>query len=129
MPTFDIKCLVSGKDTAGAVAVFEEIVAPGAGPPRHIHRQQIEIFHVISGAIRFEIDGVPTDVGAGGAAAVPAGAVHTFKNVGDEPATIHFELMPADTSEEAFARLASEEIADPPSFFDHYGMDLVGPPL
>ena len=129
MEKLDIECLVSGAETDGAVAVFAEVVQPGIGPPRHTHREQTEVFHVLSGVILFEIDGRRIEVSAGGAAVVPAGAVHAFKNMGQDAATIHFEMIPAGESEEAFRRLVSENITDPAAFFDRYGMDLVGPPL
>ena len=129
MEKLDIKCLVSGAETDGAVAVFAEVVQPGIGPPRHTHREQTEVFHVLSGVILFEIDGRRIEVSAGGAAVVPAGAVHAFKNMGQDAATIHFEMIPAGESEEAFRRLVSENITDPAAFFDRYGMHLVGPPL
>ena len=129
LPDLDIKCIVSAAESGGAVAIFEEIVQPGIGPPRHTHREQTEVFHVISGTILFEIDGKQTEVSSGGAAVVPAGTVHAFKNVGDAPATIHFELIPAGKSEESFHRLLSERIENVGAFFDQYGMDLVGPPL
>ena len=109
--------------------MFEEIVDPGIGPPRHTHREQNEIFHVIKGTIRFEIDGVVSEIEEGGAAVVPAGTVHAFRNIGDQAATIHFEMLPAGDSEEAFERLVNEEIEDVSAFCDKYGMDLVGPPL
>ncbi len=51
MPKFDIKCLVSSAQTGGAISVFEETTEPGKGPPRHIHKEQMEIFHVISGTL------------------------------------------------------------------------------
>ena len=129
MEKLDIKWIVSGSDTDGAVAVFEEIVPPGGGPPRHTHREQLEIFHVIEGEIRFEVSGEVFERGAGDVAAVPAGAVHAFKNIGDQPARIHFELIPALRSEEFFAQLSSGTVADPESYFDEYGMDVAGPPL
>ena len=129
MKKLDIKCIVSGEETGGAIAVFEEIVDPGIGPPRHTHREQIEIFHVIEGTIRFEVAGETFDREAGAAAVVPAGAVHAFRNIGETAARIHFELSPALNSEEGFAKLATEEITDVESFFDEYGMDLAGPPL
>ena len=129
MDQLDIKCIVSSDETGGAVAVFEEIVAPGAGPPRHTHRGQLEVFHVLEGTIRFEVAGETFERGPGAAAAVPAGAVHAFKNVGGQPARIHFEMIPALKSEKAFRHLAGQPIADVESFFDEYGMDLAGPPL
>ncbi len=57
MPKLDIKCIVSGSETDGKIAVFEEIVQPGIGPPRHTHRDQIEIFHIIEGTLKSELDG------------------------------------------------------------------------
>ncbi|MFT5468026.1 MAG: quercetin dioxygenase-like cupin family protein [Verrucomicrobiales bacterium] len=131
MPNLDIKCIIPGQDTNGQVAVFEEVVDPGIGPPRHTHRNQFEIFHIIEGMIRFEIDGVVSEHGAGAAAVVPAGAVHAFRNIGTEAATIHFEMIPAGKSEEAFERIAAEgdSIEDVAAFFDQYDMDLCGPPL
>ena len=32
-----LKVLLSGKDTDGNQAIFEDIVQPGVGPGRHIH--------------------------------------------------------------------------------------------
>lgn len=125
----EIRCLVSGQDTDGQIAVFEEVVPPSFGPPRHIHREQAEVFHVMSGKFRFEVDGKVIEREAGGAAFVPAGAIHAFRNIGDEPATIHFEMIPALNVEEGFDRLYTEEVEDMAAFLNEYGMDLVGPPL
>ena len=129
MEKLDIKCIVSGAETDGSIAIFDEIVPPGSGPPRHTHRAQLEVFHIIEGKIRFEVSGESFERGTGATAVVPAGAIHAFRNIGDEPARIHFEMIPALKSEEAFRRLASETIADTEAFFDEYGMDLAGPPL
>jgi quercetin dioxygenase-like cupin family protein len=129
MEKLDIKCIISGKETDGKLAVFEEIVAPGSGPPRHTHRNQFEIFHVIEGSLRFEVNGESFERTAGAAAVVPAGAVHAFRNIGATPAVIHFEMLPAGDSEEAFELMVGGAIDDVDAFFDKYGMDLSGPPL
>ena len=129
MDELDIKCVVSAVEAGGAVAVFEELVPQGSGPPRHTHREQTEVFHVIEGRIRFEVSGETFEREGGSVALVPAGAVHAFRNVGESPALIRFELIPAGKSEEAFERLTTETITDIKSFFDEYGMDLAGPPL
>jgi len=118
-----------GAETGGAIAVFSETVPPGGGPPRHVHRDQIEVFHVIEGEIRFELDGETVVRGSGASVLVPAGAVHAFRNDGETPATIHFELLPAGRSEEFFSRLVAGEKGDPGAFFDAFGIDLCGPPL
>ena len=129
MENLDIKCIISGNETDGKMAVFEEIVPPGSGPPRHTHRNQLEVFHVIEGSMKFEVNGEVFERGAGAAAVVPAGAVHSFRSIGEAPALIHFEMLPAGDSEEAFARMVTGEIGDVDAFFDKYGMDLSGPPL
>jgi quercetin dioxygenase-like cupin family protein len=129
MEKLGIKCIISGDETDGKIAVFEEIVATGSGPPRHIHRSQLEIFHVIEGSLQFEVNGESFEHKAGGTAFIPAGAVHAFRNIGATPAVIHFEMLPAGESEEAFELMVRGEIDDVDAFFDKYGMDLAGPPL
>ena len=129
MKDLDITCVISGSETGGKVAVFEEVVAPASGPPRHTHRNQLEVFHVLEGRIRFEVDGEVLVREAGSVAVVPAGAVHAFRNDGGESARIRFELLPAGSSEEGFRLLLAGEVEDVGAFFDQYDMDLVGPPL
>ncbi len=129
MENLNIKCIISGDETNGKLAIFEEIVAPGSGPPRHTHRNQMEIFHVIEGRLEFEVNGELFERKAGAVAVVPVGAVHAFRNVGATPAVIHFEMLPAEDSEEAFALMVNSKIDDVAAFFDKYGMDFAGPPL
>lgn len=59
----------------------------------------------MSGKFRFEVDGKIIEKEAGGSAYVPAGAIHAFRNIGDEPGSIHFEMIPALNVEEGFNRL------------------------
>ena len=89
----------------------------------------MEIFHIIEGTLKFELNGVRSEAGPGGSVLIPAGAVHAFRNAGSTPAKIHFELLPAGSSEEAFERLVAGDVDDVEAFFDRYQMDLAGPPL
>lgn len=129
MEDFKIKCLVSAEDTAGKVSVFEEIVAPHSGPPLHIHEHQLEVFHVISGHIQFEIEGKRIDVHAGGTASIPPGKAHAFINRSDEESVIHFELLPSGSSEVFFEKLVSGDFTELPDFFQEHGLKLLGPPI
>lgn len=54
---------------------------PGYVAPRHTHPGE-EIVYVIEGLLEYEIDGKVSRVKAGDVLFVPAGAVHTAKNVG-----------------------------------------------
>lgn len=129
MNTLDIKCLISGKMTDGKVSIFEEVVAPGSGPPLHAHENQFEIFHVISGHIQFELEGERIDVFPGGTAIIPPGKSHAFINKFEETSVIHFELLPSGTSEEFFANLVSQTFEELPKFSEKHGLELLGPPI
>jgi quercetin dioxygenase-like cupin family protein len=54
---------------------------PGYVAPRHTHPGE-EIIYVIEGSLEYEIDGQLAKVKAGDVLFVPAGAIHTAKNIG-----------------------------------------------
>ncbi|MDQ8182628.1 cupin domain-containing protein [Pelagicoccus sp. SDUM812005] len=128
---FDITCLIPSSQTGGRSAVFREFVQPQVGPPLHSHTKQYEIFHIIDGTFLFQKDGEQVTLTAGGSICIEPGSVHTFKNVGDAPGTLHFELLDAGKSEEFFHRIVTEleQIEDLPAFFAQYDLELLGPPL
>lgn len=60
---------------------------PGAFGVRHAHPGE-EIVYVLEGTIEYQIDGQPpTRLGVGEVLFVPAGAVHSARNVGDGAAS------------------------------------------
>jgi quercetin dioxygenase-like cupin family protein len=59
-------------------------LSPEAPPLKHFHYGE-EIIYVIEGRLEYEIDGLGTRTVLGGEAlTVPAQAIHSVKNVGDE---------------------------------------------
>jgi hypothetical protein len=44
-----IECKISGKDTGGALYIFETYTAPEDRAPRHLHYNQDEWFYVLEG--------------------------------------------------------------------------------
>ena len=61
--------------------------APSAFGPPHTHPGE-EIIYVLSGTLDYQIEGqAPVRVNAGEVFFVPAGAVHSARNVGDGPAS------------------------------------------
>ena len=54
---------------------------PGYVAPRHTHPGE-EIIYVIEGSLEYEIDGKISKVKAGDVLFVPAGVIHTARNVG-----------------------------------------------
>jgi len=61
-------------------------LTPEAPPIRHTHPGE-EIIYVLEGSLEYEIEGKPTTTfTAGDALTVPAGAIHSVKNVGSDNA-------------------------------------------
>jgi mannose-6-phosphate isomerase-like protein (cupin superfamily) len=52
---YTIKC--DGNDTSGAFALVEAVVAPGNGPPPHVHSREDEGFYILEDEIQFHADG------------------------------------------------------------------------
>ena len=64
-----------------AVQVIVEI-APGATAPRHTHPGE-EIIYVLEGSLEYQVEGKPpVTLHAGDVLFIPAGTIHSAKNVG-----------------------------------------------
>ena len=98
---------LDGECTGGAVTMWTGTLPPGGGPPPHYHLNEDETFHVLEGRIAFLSNGEWHEVGPGRGAFMPRGAVHTFKNVGDQPSRMVLTSMPSGI-ERFFARCAEE---------------------
>jgi quercetin dioxygenase-like cupin family protein len=67
---------------------------PGDQAPPHIHHQSDEAFGVVSGRIEVLIGDERRELSAGDLVVVPAGTVHTFATVGDEPVRMYCVMTP-----------------------------------
>ena len=75
-------------------------VAPGAGPPMHIHWRQTETMRVESGRMGVAMPGAPDRfLGPGELASFASGVEHRFWNAGDETLVLVGEVFPADNLE------------------------------
>jgi quercetin dioxygenase-like cupin family protein len=75
-----------GDDGAGHVAVLETELAPDfPGPVRHRHRDMVDSFYPLEGALAITLDGTERQAGPGSYALAPPGTVHTFSNPSDRP--------------------------------------------
>ncbi|MCB4767882.1 cupin domain-containing protein [Ancylobacter sp. Lp-2] len=61
------------------ISIVEHRMAHGDGPPLHIHHNEDEIFHVLEGTIRVQIDGVDHVLRAGDIAVAPKRVRHAFR--------------------------------------------------
>ena len=89
-----------GASQAISLGVAE--IPPGATLARHRHAAP-EVYYLIAGAGRVEVDGQGYDVAAGAAVFIPGGAEHAFANTGDSPIMFVY-VFPVD----AFADLVYE---------------------
>ena len=122
-----------GEQTGGALLVFENVIAPGDGPPLHTHRDEDESWYVIEGGLRFRLGSEMHEAPQGSFVWVPRGLAHAFQNVSDTPARILVSFTPAGMERffDAFAQLGPGPV-DPSSFAllgREVGMEIVGPPL
>ena len=60
-------------------SLAEATLAPGAGTRRHYHARTEEIYVVLGGSGRMEVDGDECDVEPGDAILIPPGAWHEIK--------------------------------------------------
>ncbi|MEM7162639.1 MAG: cupin domain-containing protein [Bacteroidota bacterium] len=130
-----LKILLSGRDTNGAQAVFEDIVEPGIGPGRHIHHNQDEIFFFLEGDFIAEVGGEMFAFQPGDVAFIPRGTVHAFKNVGNTIGRLRYVFTPAETIEEMFremhaaldqGELTLDQMAE---ISKNHGQEFVGTPI
>ena len=74
---------LTAQETSGELGLFTATVPPMGGPPPHVHRKESETFYVLEGTFEFFVDGTFHIRRAGGTAYVPAGTLHTFRNIGE----------------------------------------------
>lgn len=124
---------VRGEQTGGALAAFESVAAPGEGPPLHRHENEDEIWYALDGSFRVRLGDEVRAAPAGTFLFIPKQAVHTWQNVGREPARLLVIVVPAGLERffERFADVPAD--ASPAAAFRtlgaEFGMIVVGPPL
>jgi DNA-binding transcriptional MerR regulator len=132
-------CKLSGRDTNGAMCVFEFTGRCGQGGPKHVHHDQDEWIYVIEGKFQFQVGDQRIDATAGESVFMPRKVAHAWAAAGEQPGKIIIMYQPAGKIEEFFRELG--KYSTPPyvhealSFealsrlFRDHGMEMVGPPL
>jgi quercetin dioxygenase-like cupin family protein len=93
---FGTRYVVTGDQTAGALAVVEHELAPRAlGAPMHIHEREDEISHVLAGRLGAQVGDTVVEAGPGDTVVKPRGVPHAFWNPGDEPVRFLELITPA----------------------------------
>ena len=80
--------LQTGKETSGELVRIDSYNPPtGVAEPEHVHPFQQSGAEVVSGALRFRIDGEERLVKAGESITIPANTPHFFWNEGNRKPT------------------------------------------
>jgi mannose-6-phosphate isomerase-like protein (cupin superfamily) len=129
-----MECKVSGRDTAGAMAIFEALTHKEDRPVRHLHYEQDEWFFVVDGEYEMHIGDAVFTLGPGDSAFGPRKIPHVWGCTSEKPGRIIALLQPAGTIEEFFrelpkyiARKASLQELD--ELNRRHGMQTLGPRL
>ena len=124
---------ISGKDTDGALAIFEQTsISPGRGTPLHAHASQDEFFFVMEGNFFFKVGPDEFRLGPGDAIFLPRNVPHSWTQLSKRgKMTVTFQ--PAGKMEEFFLAVSSlkktpgaTELAQ---LFINADMKIVGPPV
>jgi quercetin dioxygenase-like cupin family protein len=127
----DVK--VSGKDTNGALAIFEQTSqTQGRGTPLHVHPLQDEVFYVLEGNYFFQVGDDKFRLAAGDSIFLPRKVPHSWIQLSPR-GKMTVTLQPAGKLEEFFVAMAAldhtptaEELA---RIFAAHEMQVLGPPV
>lgn len=87
-------------EPGGERLVGSNVVAPGAGPPMHVHHLQEEALTVVQGRMGFQRPGGPPRLaGEGETVVFAAGDAHRFWNAGDGELHCTAYIKPAGNAE------------------------------
>lgn len=86
------------REPDGDKLLGENFVAPGSGPPMHVHWLQEECFMVVKGTIGYQIQGQPEQfAGVGETILFKRGEAHRFWNAGTDTLQCTAWVKPANT--------------------------------
>jgi quercetin 2,3-dioxygenase len=120
--------LATSAQTGGKLGIFRQTIAPGSGPPAHLHRMEIEFVYVVSGQFTFKVADDVVSVPVGTFIFVPPNTPHTFKNAGTNPGVLLFGVTPGGF-EKMFAERQGVDADTNKRLMEKYHMQVVGPPF
>jgi mannose-6-phosphate isomerase-like protein (cupin superfamily) len=124
---------VRAAQTEGRLSMLTYGAPAGFGPPRHLHRQDDEIFLIELGTIVLWTPHECRTAGPGDVVMLPKGVPHTWRAYGNDPLRFQVIMTPGEF-ETFFERIVERNLtlADQAKLAEvasAAGMDIVGPPL
>jgi|SRR5687768_2770396 len=91
--------------------------------PLHVHHNDDEAWHVVSGALRFRFSDRELIAEAGSTVLVPAGVPHTFGNAGRGPS--RFIIVLPSRLDELIGKLGHVDPSEHPALYRQYDSELL----
>jgi len=92
--------LMTSERTEGAYALWESIIPPGGGVPRHVHHNEAEAWYVLEGNVTFCVENGELLVATPGTFVYsPKGRPHAFQNRSDRSARMLTLVTPGGLEE------------------------------
>ena len=120
--------LATRDQTGGSLGMFRQEIAPGSGPPVHVHRAEDEFIFVLSGNFRVRLGDRTTNAASQSLMFVPKGTVHAFQNVGSGPGVLLVGVTPGGF-EKFFQERQGVDADTQRALMKTHNMEVVGPPL
>ncbi|MGB3606725.1 MAG: cupin domain-containing protein [Psychroserpens sp.] len=86
---------LKGEDTNGQFTLIEELNEPGIFIPPHVHSNEDEVFHVISGSLEVTVGSETTILGAGDMVFCPREIPHSWKTIGPGKTRVFLSIFPS----------------------------------
>lgn len=83
-----------GNETGGSYSLFEEVIYPGQGLPRHVHTMEDETWYMLEGELMWDLGGREFHGKKGSFIHLPRFIPHSFKNKSKKPARMVLMFAP-----------------------------------
>jgi quercetin dioxygenase-like cupin family protein len=127
---------ISGRDTNGALCVYDAIRLSKGGPALHRHHAQDEWFYVIRGEFIVRVGDNTFNLHPGDSVFAPRKVPHAYAMISEGEGQILLLYQPAGSMEDFFLQLSKMGKEAPENqltalkrLFEEHGMEVIGPPL
>ncbi len=126
---------ISGRDTNGALCVYDASGSSKGGPALHRHQTQDEWFYVIRGEFIVRVGDHTFNLHPGDSAFAPRKVPHAYAMTSEGEGQLLLLYQPAGSMEDFFMQLSKMGKENPnyqnalKRLFEEHGMEVMGPPL
>ncbi|MGD1091990.1 MAG: cupin domain-containing protein [Bryobacteraceae bacterium] len=118
---------LTAAESGGELTLIEDVIAPGVGPPLHVHERENEAYYVLEGEFEFVCGDDIVRGGPGTFVHSPRGIPHRYCNIGSTPGRMLFGFTPAGI-EAFFTELGNQQELTPPLMMEiarKYGITML----